>query len=210
MTRKGMAGPRALAVAFLIVLAAMVALFALPSTYFVAATFVATGVMIAAAVSTTEYRSLFRLSARTVLIGVVSAALLYAVFYAGNAAIADLHPFGISQTSEGSIYGLIASPSNPLALQVGVLVFDAAGYESFFRGALLGRLRGRLGVGAVFLVALVDASIHLVSLNPLWVATTFVADAAWGLTFYLSGDLGSSMTSHLVWDLAIFIVAPIR
>lgn len=207
-TAKG--GTLALVVAFAAVLAAMVALFALPSRFFVGATFFATGVMTIAALATTRYRALYRPGARSLLLGAVSAALLYGVFYAGNALITTYRPLGIGPGSEGSIYGLIASPSNPLPLQAAVLVFDAVGYESFFRGALQTRLQGRAGVGSVFLVALLDASIHLVSMNPLWVSTTFIADSAWGLTYYYGGDLGSSVTSHLLWDVAIFIVAPIK
>lgn len=205
-----MKGRAALAIAFVAVVAAMVALFTLPSSYFVAATFGATGVMIVAAVSLGGYAGLFHPSAKSISLGCATAAVLYAIFFAGNAAISAYHPMGISQSNEGSIYSLIASPSNPLALQVAVLAFDAVGYESFFRGVLQKRLTGRLGVGSVFLVALLDASIHVVSMNPLWVSTTFIADTVWGLTYYYAGELGSSVTSHLLWDIAIFLVAPIK
>ena len=66
----------------------------------------------------------------------------------------------------------------------------------------------RLGLGSVFLVALVDASLHVITLNPLWVVTTFIADSVWGLTYYYSKDLTSSVTSHFVWDVVIFLVLP--
>jgi CAAX protease family protein len=122
----------------------------------------------------------------------------------------SIHPFGITAASEGAIYSMIASPSNPLALQTGVLLFDAAGYESFFRGTLQGGLAGRLGGGAPVAAALVDAGIHLVTLNPLWVATTFIVDLGWGLLYRTTGDLTAPATSHFVWDLVIFILLPIR
>jgi membrane protease YdiL (CAAX protease family) len=156
------------------------------------------------------YRGLFKPRPASIGLGVATAAALYLVFYAGNLGVTNLHPFGITATTENSIYSLIASPSNPLFLQVGVLAFDALGYESFFRGVLQTRLEPRTGVGSVFLVALLDALLHTVSMNPLWVVTTFIADSVWGLTYYYSKDLTSSVTSHFLWDVVIFILIPIR
>ncbi len=195
---------------FLVVAASMAVLFTAPSRYFIAATFASMTVMMAATLALTGYRWLFRPRAKTIAFGLASAALLYLVFYIGNLGVTSLHPFGMSAASETSIYSLIASPSNPIPLQVGVLVFDAAGYESFFRGVLQTRLEPRLGAGSPFAVALIDALLHVVTLNPLWVVTTFVADSVWGLTYHYTKDLASSMTSHLAWDLVIFILLPIR
>ncbi len=102
----------------------------------------------------------------TIVLGIVSAAALYLVFYLGNAGYRRPSILsGISASTESSIYSLIASPSNPLYLQVGVLAFDAVGYESFFRGVLQTRLEPRFGAGSLFLVALIDASIHIITLT---------------------------------------------
>lgn len=202
-------GARKLTLALAVVLASMAALFLLPSSRFVAATFASMTCMILATYLVTSYSGLFRPRPATVAIGLVSAVALYLVFYLGNLGIQALHPLGLSASSEGSIYSLIASPANPLYLQVSVLAFDAVGYESFFRGVLQGRLEPRFGTASPFLVALLDASIHLLTLNPLWVVTTFIADSCWGVTYYYSKDLSSSMLSHFVWDLAIFVVFPV-
>ena len=199
-----------LAAGLVFVLASMVVLFVLPSQYFIAATFGSMTCMIVATYLLTRYSGLFRPRIATVAVGLVSAAALYLVFYLGNAGITAIHPLGISSSAEGSIYSLIASPSNPLYLQVGVLAFDAVGYESFFRGVLQTRLEPRFGAKAPLLVALLDASIHILTLNPLWVVTTFIADAVWGLTYHYSKDLTSNTLSHFVWDLVIFIVLPIH
>ncbi len=189
--------------------AAMAILFIVPPGLFVAATFGATTVMLLVAYLV-GYVHPPRPTARHLLIGLASAALLYFIFYGGNLAITKLGFPGVSGSSGASIYALIASPSNPLILQVGVLAFDAAGYESFFRGTLQVRLQPKLGVGAAPAVALIDAGLHLATLNPLWVATTFVADLVWGLTYHYGMDLSASLTSHFVWDLAIFVIHPIR
>ncbi len=187
----------------------MVVLFSVPSAYFVAATFFATGCMIAAAFALGVVWGKARPRAASIAIGLLSAAALYLVFYAGGAAIDAFHPFGMTSAAEGSIYSLIASPSNPLYLQVLVLLFDSAGYESFFRGGLQSRLQGRIGIAAAPVVAALDATIHIITLNPIWVGGTFVTDLAWGLTYQYGRGLQSSFLSHFVWDLAIFIVRPV-
>ncbi|MDE1858291.1 MAG: CPBP family intramembrane metalloprotease [Thaumarchaeota archaeon] len=198
-----------LALGLAAVVAAMVVLFAVPAGYFVAATFAATAVMMAGAYALGALRPPKRLGLFALAAGVVSAVALYLVFYLGAAAIDAFHPLGITSASESSIYSLISSPSNPLPLQVGILLFDAAGYESFFRGVLQSRLSKRMGVGAAPAVALLDAALHIVTLNPVWVVATFVTDLVWGVTYHYGRGTQASFASHFLWDLAIFIVRPV-
>ena len=190
--------------------AAMGVLFALPRPYFVPGTFAATACMLLATLYTGGFARLPKSRALSVALGLCSAALLYAVFVAGSAGISALHPLGIGASDESSIYALIASPGNPLALQVALLAFDAAGYESFFRGVLQKRIQPRFGAGSAMAVALLDGAVHLLTLNPLWVVTTVIADLVWGLTYFYARDLTANLTSHFVWDVMVFIIAPIR
>jgi len=150
-----------------------------------------------------------RLRLRSIVFGLAGAALLYGIFYEGAWMVSTYHPFGITSASETSIYSLISSPANPIYLQVVVLLLDSAGYESFFRGVLQRRLRPRFGIMGAPAVAALDAVLHIATLNPLWVCATFVTDLLWGVTYHYEGTQ-SSFTSHLVWDIAIFILRPIR
>ncbi|QQG49216.1 MAG: CPBP family intramembrane metalloprotease [archaeon] len=186
----------------------MLALFLLPRGLFIPITFVATSLMVATAYASGAPKRPAGLG-RNLLVGVASALLLYLVFYLGNAGLWVLKPLGLDPSYQSSIYSLIASPSNPLSLQLAVLLFDAAGYEAFFRGFMQKRLEARLGTAAAPAVALVDAGLHLATFNPLWVATTFVADLFWGLTFKYGRGATASFTSHLLWDVAIFVIRPI-
>jgi hypothetical protein len=188
----------------------MVVLLLVPSNLFVTATFAATICMIIATLILGAYRSLFRPSARSIALGLGIAALLYLVFIGGNAGIASTHPFGISSSNENSIYSLIASPGNPFYLQILVLMFDAVGYESYFRGVLQQRLGTRLGRAAPAGVAALDAAIHIISLNPLWVASTFIVDTFWGYGYRYTKDLTGNVVSHFVWDILIFVLFPIH
>ncbi|MDA4125369.1 MAG: CPBP family glutamic-type intramembrane protease [Thaumarchaeota archaeon] len=203
-----MAAISRLAAGSAVVVVSMVALFALPREYFVVMTFVSTTCMLAAALAL-GLRAPAQLRYAAVAVGLASAALLYLVFLLGGVAVDTLNPFGMTSASETSIYSLIASPSNPLYLQVGLLLFDSAGFESFFRGVVQERLQKRMGVGAAPVVALLDASIHVVTLNPLWVGATFATDLVWGVTYFYGRGLQASFASHFIWDLAIFIVRPI-
>jgi len=206
-------GAPTLLLGFLAVAASMALMFTVPARDFLAAAYVSTACMAAVAYllcGRSGYPRLFRPRAWTLAFGLFTAALLYAVFYAGNLGVTSIHPFGISASNEGSIYSLISSPGNPIYVQVGILAFDSVGYESLFRGVLQARLRPRLGLASVFAVALVDASLHVFTLNPLWMVTTFIADSVWGLTYFYSKDLSSSVTSHFVWDVVIFLVLPIK
>ncbi len=186
-----------------------------PSTYFIYGVFVATPVMMVAAFWLTRYQKLFSPSIKSVAIGLVSAALLYLIFLGGNYAVQNfgnligLHASGEETTIYSSIGG------HPLYLQVGILIFDALGFESYFRGTLQNffvvRIRNKeYKLCGPLLAATCDCLIHVLSANPLWVVTTFVADSVWGVTYYKTKNLSSSFTSHLVWDILIFIVAPIR
>lgn len=197
---------------FLIVATSMVAMYVVPGEFFVPTVLVSTSCMILITYHLTSYSRLFKPRWQSIGLGLVTSALLYGIFLLGNYGIKAVHPFGISASSETSIYSLIASHALPL--QVAILAFDALGFESYFRGVLqnyfLTRSNGNLAVGACFTSALVDALIHLVSLNPLWAITTFIADSVWGLTYYYTRDLSSSAASHFVWDIAIFIFFPIK
>jgi Type II CAAX prenyl endopeptidase Rce1-like len=191
-----------------LVVAAMAAMLLVRREYFVPAAFGATLCM--TGVWLFESRpGLPRPNPRALAAAAAAAAGLYAVFYLGNLGVTALHPFGIGPSAEQSIYSLIATPGNPILLQAALLVSDSVGYEGFFRGVVAARLRPRYGAKAVLIAAVADSCIHLLSFNPLWAATTLVADAAWGAA-YLYGGLQASMPSHLLWDIAIFMVAPIR
>jgi membrane protease YdiL (CAAX protease family) len=195
----------------LIVFLAMLLLF-LPSgsPYFVDGVFLSTVCMIGVALWLTEYSRLFRPTLRNLSIGILAAFALYGVFYGGNALIQSLKPLGIQTSNESAIYSLISS--HQIALQIVILALDAVGFESYFRGTLQNRLAMSLKskpVASVFLAAFVDSAIHLVSLNPLWVITTFVADSVWGLTYFYTKDLSSSIASHFLWDVVIFVFLPI-
>ena len=142
------------------------------------------------------------------VLAVFVAIFLYLIFFAGNLGIKAFPLFGITTSSEQSIYGLFNNV--PLPLLVIVFVLDAVGFESYFRGDVLANLSPKLGIFSVFAAAAIDAGIHFSTFNPLFPATTFIADSVWGLYYYKTRDLTSTIVCHFVWDIMIFILIPIH
>ena len=91
-----------------------------------------------------------------------------------------------------------------------VFVLDAVGFESYFRGNILTNLSPKLGIWSVFAAAIIDAGIHFSTFNPLFPATTFIADSVWGFYYYRTRDLSSTMVCHFLWDIMIFVLIPIH
>ena len=193
---------------FIVIALSMIEMFTIPREYFVLGSIVATATMIFVTFLLRRIEIPIRFSARRIAIGVATAILLYFVFFLGNAFIKDYSPFGIHATNEASIYSLFSS--TPVPLLIVIFFLDALGFETYFRGNLQRLFGAKLGAGVVVLPAFIDALIHFSTLNPLFPATTFVADVIWGLNYKYTKDIYSNYVSHFVWDLLIFLIIPIR
>jgi uncharacterized protein len=194
---------------FAIVALTMIEMFTVPKSYFVLGSIVSTISMACVAYLLSDQSGeKFRPGAWRVAMGIALAFVLYTIFLVGNLAVKNMNLFGVSGSNEQSIYGLFSgTPTPPL---VAVFALDAIGFESFFRGNLQTIFSKRIGIGAVFLVAAIDAAIHLSTMNPLFPATVLVADSVWGLNYYVTKDLYSNIASHFLWDLLVFVLLPIH
>ena len=147
-----------------------------------------------------------KINARMVLYGVLSAVLLYGFFYAG---------FQVTRSnpmlSEGvsRIYELRSSV--PSILVGSILVFPIGpGEEIYWRGLIQRRFAERLGANTGFLTATAAyALVHLPTLNPPLILTAFIGGLVWGYLYRRTGSLVPAVISHVLWDLLIFVVAPL-
>lgn len=143
-----------------------------------------------------------------ILWGVVSAAVLYAVFRVGNEISQMLFSFAPEQV--GSIYDKgSGTPSWVIILLL--LFITGPGEEIFWRGFLQDELARRWG-GAIgwLLAAALYALVHVSSLNFMLVGAAGVAGGFWGLMYWRLGRLWPLIISHSLWSAFIFAVAPIR
>ena len=148
----------------------------------------------------------FRLD--SVVIGVISAVVLYGIFYLGNAWAPYFVPGAKSQV--GGIYGLGTGSSRPLIFLLLFLV-TGPGEEIFWRGFLQENLMKRFGnAGGFSLGTLVYAGVHVFSLNFVLVMAALVAGAFWGALYLWKRDLGMVIVSHSLWSAFIFAVFPIH
>lgn len=144
----------------------------------------------------------------SVALGVVSAALLYLVFIAGNAVAP--HVVAGAHGQVGGIYGLGEGSSR---LWIFLLLFfvTGPGEEIFWRGFFQDRLEKRWGRAAGYLAAtLAYGGVHVFSGNLMLVLAALVAGAFWGALYSWKHDVAALIVSHSLWSAVIFAVAPIR
>jgi uncharacterized protein len=143
---------------------------------------------------------------RKVLLGIISAAALYAVFFLGNGLARRFLPFA----GEGvkAVYALKFGASQ---LRIGLLLafVIGPGEEIFWRGYLQRTWEGRLGRATAlpFAVA-VYAAVHVASGNPMLVLAAAVCGLFWGILYQRSNSVLVVGVSHLLWDLAVFLIFP--
>lgn len=143
---------------------------------------------------------------RLVLYGVLSAVLLYGFFFVGFQ-VTRSNPMlgeGVSR-----VYELRSSV--PSILIGSLLIFPIGpGEEIYWRGLIQRRFTERLGANTGFLAATAAyALVHLPTLNPPLILTAFIGGLVWGYLYKKTGSLVPAVISHVLWDLLIFVVAPL-
>jgi membrane protease YdiL (CAAX protease family) len=149
-----------------------------------------------------------RFSGRSVMGGLVSAALLYGIFWAGKAVSAALFDFAAPQI--GGIYEKGAG--TPMWI-IALLLFFVTGpsEEIYWRGYLQRSLAARLGRWPGWAAATaLYAGVHVSSANFMLVGAAAVAGAFWGAMYARFGNLVPVMVSHCVWSAVIFAVFPMH
>lgn len=154
-----------------------------------------------------EGRFRFALNLKTIGLGLVSAALLYLIFWAGKATATALLPFAGEQI--GSIYG--KGEGTPV-WRIALLLFFVTSpcEEIYWRGYLQKKLMTRFGGGGGWLLAtLLYAGVHIWSFNFMLIGAAAVAGAFWGAMYRRLNDLSPVIISHAIWSTFIFVVMPV-
>ncbi len=153
-------------------------------------------------------RPRLRFTPSSVAWGVGSAAVLYGLFFAGNAIAPYVVPGAAGQV--GGIYDL-GDGSSRLLVALLLLLVTGPGEEIFWRGFFQERLQRRWGIWPGFLAATaVYAGVHVFSRNPMLILAALVAGAYWGLLYLWKRDLAALVISHSLWSAFIFAGVPVR
>jgi len=147
----------------------------------------------------------FRLS--SLLLGALSAGVLYGIFFLGY----NLAPYVLtgSRMQVGGIYAL-GSGTNKILIFLLLFFVTGPGEEVFWRGFLQARLMERWGPLAGYGAATgMYAAVHIFSGNLVLMAAALIAGAFWGALYLWKGDLLLQITSHSLWSAVIFALFPI-
>jgi membrane protease YdiL (CAAX protease family) len=154
-------------------------------------------------------------TSKNVLLGVVLAAILYALFYTGNQFLkmmSGLFP-GLLPDRAGNIASVYENLGGISPAVVGSLLFFPIGFgeEIFWRGFVQRRLSERWNAGPAFVVtALLYTGIHLATGNPVLILAALTCGLFWGGFYWATGSLVSVLVSHMLWDPFIFVIWPIK
>lgn len=148
----------------------------------------------------------FKLS--SLVIGFLSAAILYFIFFLGD----KLAPYILPEAKAQVVGIYVLGEGTPRVLIFLLLFFvTGPGEEIFWRGFLQDRLMTRWGkVSGYLMTTVVYAGVHIFSGNLLLILAALVAGAFWGLLYLLKRDLLIQIISHSFWSAVIFAVAPVR
>lgn len=154
-----------------------------------------------------EIRKSIWWSWKDVGIGVLSAAVLWGIFWLGNYFSTLLFPFAEAQI--GGIYNMKFGENYWI---VGLLLLFVIGpaEEIFWRGYVQQRLNQKYSVILSTVVATaVYTLVHIASFNFMLIMAAMVCGAFWGLMYSWKKNLLPLIISHALWDVAVFILFPI-
>ncbi|MDX1708913.1 MAG: type II CAAX endopeptidase family protein [Desulfobacterales bacterium] len=148
----------------------------------------------------------FHFDKSAIFIGLVSAGLLYFIFFVGKLMSSALLPFAQGQI--GAIYGKGAGTSPVIIM---ILLFFVTGpcEEIYWRGYLQRNLTARYGNWLGWALAtIIYAGVHIWSFNFMLIGAAAVAGAFWGAMYWRLRKLAPIIISHSVWSTVIFAVFP--
>lgn len=145
--------------------------------------------------------------AKKIGLGLLSALVLYGVFWAGNAVSRAVLSSAAKEI--GAVYGF---RQDAAIIRIGLLIVFVIGpgEELFWRAFLQRRWQNRLGRPSGWLLASgFYAAVHIGSGNPMLVLSALVCGLYWGAIYARSRSAILVAISHTVFDLLIFIIFPL-
>lgn len=164
-----------------------------------------TFVLILVAFAINGVKTSLRFNSSLMLMGVLSGVALYLLFYFGFQ-LTKSNP--VFSQGVGEVYGLRTVPSSLIAL---ALLFPIGpGEEIYWRGLIQRRFSEQLGPSAGLLITTCAyALIHLPTLNLPLIMTAFIGGLVWGYMYQKASSLATVIVSHVLFDLLIFVIAPL-
>ena len=153
-----------------------------------------------------QFRQCRRRLTGSILIGVVSAAVLYLIFFVGREIVSRLFESGRGMVGDVYVMG-----EGVKSWQIGLLLLCVIGpcEEIFWRGYVQRRLDDAYGWYGVALTVVAYTLVHVVVGNPVLLLAALVCGAFWSLLLIVFDDIVINTVSHAVWAAAIFAFFPL-
>ncbi len=143
---------------------------------------------------------------KKISLGFLSAVLLYLIFLIGNEAIRSLFDFAGRDISQ--VYGF-KDGAGTWRIGLLMLLVIGPGEELLWRGYIQGNLDEKYGAREGFVMAaLVYAAIHVATGNLALILAALAGGIFWGWMYMKFRSVLINSVSHVVWDLAVFLVLP--
>lgn len=150
---------------------------------------------------------LFHFSLKDVFIGILSAALLWVVFFLGEYFSTMI--FDFARTQVDSIYSL-KDGENSLMLTLMLLLLVGPAEEIFWRGVIQHSFAAKYGeCKALVMTTIVYSLVHIWSFNFMLVMAAMVCGIFWGILYQYNKNITTNIISHAIWDVSVFILFPI-
>lgn len=150
---------------------------------------------------------LYFFESRYIILGIFSAAILYAIFFTGGQVVRSVLPFTAGQISE--VYAT-KTEMDPLTIGFLLLFFIGPAEEVFWRGFIQDTMQLKFGDNAGWIItSVLYAAVHIVAMNPILVVAALVCGLFWGYIFKRYRSLWPGIISHALWDVVIFVMVPI-
>lgn len=149
----------------------------------------------------------YRFLPKHLAIGVLSAALLYGIFFVGRALSTQILPF-----AEGEIGGVYATraQAHPALIGLLLLLWIGPAEEVFWRGLVQRRLAERTSPIVGLLVGtFLYTLVHVWSMNLMLLGAAAICGLFWGAVYMRWKSVWPGLISHALWDVVIFVVIPL-
>jgi membrane protease YdiL (CAAX protease family) len=151
---------------------------------------------------------LYFFESKYILVGIISAAVLYAVFFAGDR-ISNL----IFNFADKQVVGVYSNKMQLDPLYIGLLLVFLIGpaEEVFWRGFVQDTLAHKFGETKGWIIAsLIYGGVHIIALNLMLFMAALICGFFWGYMFKKYRSVWPGIISHALWDVTIFVLLPVR
>jgi membrane protease YdiL (CAAX protease family) len=139
-------------------------------------------------------------------IGLLSAFLLYIIFFAGN--YLSRKWFNFAGSGIENVYKFKGDASGIRIALLMILVIGP-GEEIFWRGYLQRKISLKTGKWAGLLLALVlYTGVHVFTGNIMLIMAALICGFFWGWIYLKYNSMLINVISHTVWDIVVFLILP--